>query len=182
MLSTSSGTEKEIMPPVTSGDIVLPGSAVHDVDGTMIEKGDRAPAPSAVEGVMTNYTGSILAGNSSPLLDFKKADYDKALVSGKPVLLYFYASWCPICKTETRDALYPAFNELTSDGVVGFRVNYKDGDTDSDETALARQFGVTYQHTKVILKNSEQVLKSGESWDKSRYLTEINKIVYATSY
>lgn len=123
-----------------------------------------------------SHTGKLLAGSASPLLDFNKADYDRALTSGKPILLYFYASWCPLCKTETANALYLAFNDLKDEKVIGFRVNYKDSDTDKDEGAIAKQFGVGYQHTKVILKNGKQVLKSPESWDKARYLKEIQEV------
>jgi thiol-disulfide isomerase/thioredoxin len=121
------------------------------------------------------YTGALLAGSAAPLLDFTKADYEHAKASDKLVMLYFYATWCPICTKETANALFPAFNELTDERVVGFRVNYNDSDTDADERALAREFGVGYQHTKVFLRNAERILKSPESWNKERYLSEIKK-------
>ncbi|MEK7531539.1 MAG: thioredoxin family protein [Patescibacteria group bacterium] len=124
----------------------------------------------------SKYFGEILAGKDSPLIDFNKKDYDQALLEGKPILLYFYASWCPICREETANALYPAFNALKEETVVGFRVNYKDSDTDKSEEMLAKQFGVAYQHTKVLLKNGKQVVKSPESWDKARYIKEINSL------
>jgi len=121
------------------------------------------------------YSGSVIAGNKSPLLDFNKSDYDTALKTDKLIVLYFYANWCPICKTEVSSSLYPAFNELTTDKVIGFRVNYNDNQTDNDEKNLAREFGVAYQHTKVFVKNGERILKSPESWNEERYLSEINK-------
>lgn len=122
-----------------------------------------------------NYSGTILAGKTSLLLNFNMGDYEKALKSNKTILLYFYANWCPICKEETSNALYPYFNELNNPQVIGFRVNYNDNETDNNEKSLAREFGVAYQHTKVILKNGQRVLKSPESWNKNKYLTEINK-------
>lgn len=123
------------------------------------------------------YQGSLLAGNTSPLLDFKKQDYDKALAANKIILLYFYANWCPVCRVEVPQALYPAFNELTESNIIGFRVNYNDDQTDADEKALAEQFDITYQHSKVILKNGKEVLKSLETWEKERYLEETNKVL-----
>jgi len=120
-----------------------------------------------------SYAGEVLAGSTTPLLDFVKSDYEKALASKEVVLLYFYADWCPICKAEIPH-LYGAFDDLNTDRLVGFQVNYKDDYTDNDEEDLARQFGVAYQHTKVFLKNGQRILKSPESWSKDRYLDEIN--------
>ncbi|MCR4330380.1 MAG: thioredoxin family protein, partial [Patescibacteria group bacterium] len=142
------------------------GEAMMEDDAAMMKKEDGA--------MMAKYTGTVLAGSSAPLLEFNKADYDAAIASDKLVVLYFYANWCPVCKEETKNSLYPAFNELTTDKVVGIRVNYKDSDTDKDEENLARQFGVPYQHTKVFVKNGKQILKSPDGWDKARYITEIN--------
>lgn len=146
----------------------------------------KAPSPSQTPSQVSikkeegkkveGYSGSILAGTSSPLLDFNKSDYDKALGSNKLIVLYFYANWCPICKEEVPH-LYEAFNELKSDQIIGFRVNYNDSDTDKDEVELARQFGVAYQHTKVFIRNRQQILKAPDTWDKSRYLSEIGKFV-----
>ena len=70
-----------------------------------------------------------------------------------------------------------AFNELSSDKVVGFLVNYNDDQTDDDERNLAREFGVAYQHTKVFLKDGQRILKSPESWNKDRYLNELNNVL-----
>ena len=47
--------------------------------------------------------------------------------------------------------------------------------TDADEIALARQFGVAYQHTKVFVRSGKKILKSPEGWDDKRYDIEINK-------
>lgn len=120
------------------------------------------------------YSGSVLAGKSSPYLEFQKADYEKALNSGKIVFLNFYANWCPICRAET-PAVYSAFGKLTTDNIVGFRVNFNDSDTDEDEKALAKEFGVTYQHTKVILKDGKQTLKVTEQWDQPQFEEELKK-------
>ncbi|MEK7194946.1 MAG: thioredoxin family protein [Patescibacteria group bacterium] len=153
-------------------------------EDAMMEK--ESPSPEAMteespvvmedkkeDAMMEKYAGTVLAGTSAQLLDFKKADYDAALKTDKLVVLYFYANWCPICKAEV-PLLEEAFNQLKTDKVIGFRVNYKDDQTDKDEEALAKQFGVPYQHTKVFVKNGERVLKSPEGWDTNRYLKEIN--------
>src|SRR3989338_10616786 len=133
-------------------------------DEAMMDKGET----------MMKYSGAMIAGKSAPLLDFTKADYDVAVKSDKLVVLYFYANWCPICKAEF-PVMQNAFNELSTDKVIGFRVNYNDNQTDNDEKSLAKQFGVAYQHTKVFVKNDQRILKSPEGWDDKRYDMEINK-------
>jgi len=133
-------------------------------EGTMMDEGET----------MMKYSGAVLAGTSAPLLDFTKADYDAALKTDKLVALYFYANWCPTCKAEF-PIMQEAFNELSTDKVIGFRVNYNDDQTDNDEKNLAKEFGVAYQHTKVFVKNGQRILKSPESWDDKRYDMEISK-------
>jgi thiol-disulfide isomerase/thioredoxin len=158
------------------GDAMMEEEAMmKDEESTMME-GD---AMMKEEGTMMvgeemSFSGTVLAGDSSPLLDFNRADYEKAIESDKLVVLYFYANWCPICRAEF-PRMQSAFDSLESKDVVGFRVNYNDSETDDFEKQLASQFGVAYQHTKVFLKNGERVLKSPESWNQSRYTTEINK-------
>ena len=142
-------------------------------EGTMMEDGGDVGTMSSA-GV--SYYGDVLAenGNGVFLLDFNQTDYENAIMNEKLVVLYFYANWCPICKAEF-PIMKKAFNELNTDKVIGFRVNYNDDETDNDEKNLAKQFGVAYQHTKVFVKNSQRILKSPEGWDKQRYDTEINK-------
>ena len=151
------------------------------IDNAMADKEDAMMEDGAVENEvvvgdsMMESKGNVLAGKKSPYIEFNQVDYQKALGEGKIILLYFYASWCPICKAEQQET-FAAFNELGNENVVGFRVNYRDSDTDADEEELAKQFGITYQHTKVILKDGNQVLKAPDSWDKQRYLNEIEKV------
>lgn len=117
----------------------------------------------------------VLAGSQARYLEFSKKDYENALNDNKKILLYFYANWCPLCKKEQKET-FAAFNELHDSDWIGFRVNYKDSDTDKDEEDLAREFGISYQHTKVLLKDGKAVLKAPDSWDKQRYLEEIAKV------
>lgn len=156
----------------TENDAMEKDGEVMEKEGdAMMEK--EGDAMMKEDGAMMEYSGEVIAGSKTPLLDFTKADYEVAVASGKLVVLYYYANWCPICKAETQNSLYPAFDELSNENVIGFRVNYKDTDTDADEEALAREHGIAYQHTKVFVKNGERILKSPEEWDKARYLSEI---------
>lgn len=110
------------------------------------------------------------------MAEFDQALYEAALKDKKIIVLYFYANWCPLCKAEV-PYFYESVAEFNNADIVGFRVNFNDNETDDDEKNLARKFGVAYQHTKVILKNGERVLKSPESWDEKRYDQEISKLL-----
>lgn len=156
--------------PVVKEDIMV------NSDDTMMKKEGGAVMKKEGEEMMGTYTGTVLAGTSALLLDFTKADYDAAVKSDKLVVLYFYANWCPICKAEF-PVMQKTFNELSTDKVIGFRVNYNDDQTDNDEKNLAKEFGVAYQHTKVFVKNGQRILKSPEGWDSTRYNIEINKAI-----
>ena len=118
------------------------------------------------------YSGKVLAGNSSPFLEFKKEDYEKALKSGKIIFLDFYANWCPICRAETPD-VHAGFDSLATDKIIGFRVNFNDSETDEDEKKLAKDFNVPYQHTKIILKEGLEILRSVDQWNKEKFLEEL---------
>jgi len=123
------------------------------------------------------YKGELLAGSleASPFLVFDEMDYLKAREAGKNIVLFFYASWCPLCKQEIANAVVPAFNELTRNDVVGFRVNYNDLSTNSAERDLAREFQIGYQHTKVLLDTTGTQVreKTQETWSREKYLSEI---------
>lgn len=136
------------------------------------EETKSSPPPQSVAG----YQGKVLAGSSSLFLEFNKTDYEKALSEEKIIFLDFYANWCPICRAEA-PAIHEGFEGLTTDKVIGFRINYNDSETDSNEKALAKQFNITYQHTKVILKMGKEVLKSLDSWNKETFSKEIEKVL-----
>lgn len=134
----------------------------------------KAPtAPQSIAQPSEN-SSKVLAGESAPFLEFNKADYEKALADNKIILLDFYANWCPICRGEA-PILIEGFNSLSSDKIIGFRVNFKDSDTDKDEEKLAKDFNIPYQHTKVILKNGKEILRSTDSWTKEIFDAEIAK-------
>lgn len=140
-------------------------------EGEVMYEGSTGDGPMSPAGI--TYYGEVLAQSPAGafLLDFNKSDYENAIMNEKLVVLYFYANWCPVCRAEF-PVMQEVFNEL-DESVVAFRVNYNDNQTDDYERGLARQYGVAYQHTKVFLKYGERVLKSPESWNKDRYLSEI---------
>lgn len=163
------------------GNTKMVEKTVSSLEGTETDMETDKKVTSTIEnnnGDMINgsYTGKVLAGVSSPYLEFNQKDYEKAQKSGKIIFLDFYANWCPICRAEAPD-LKAGFNSLKSDQVVGFRVNWQDDQTDDNEKKLSAQFKIPSQHTKIILKNAKEVLRSTESWDKDMFAQEINKVL-----
>ncbi|MBI4067759.1 thioredoxin family protein [Candidatus Gottesmanbacteria bacterium] len=136
-------------------------------------KKEREPSGTMMK---SSFAGKQLAGTSSPYIEFNKADYGKAKSEGKIIFLDFYANWCPICRVENPEFI-AGFNSLTTDKVVGFRVNYQDSDTDADEKALAKEMGITHQNTKLIFKDGKEVKRTLEEWDKETLTKELNAVV-----
>lgn len=97
----------------------------------------------------TGYSGKIIAGTTTKYIRFSQAHYDKALSEGKVIYFYFYANWCPICAKERPNVL-AAFNEMNYPNVVGFEVHFNDNEVTKDDENIARQFGISYQHTTII--------------------------------
>src|SRR3989344_9295382 len=124
--------------------------------GTESVSSAKAVVSDSVSG--QGFKGEVFAGSVSPYLAFIQEDYIKAKAEGKIILLNFYANWCPICR-EQRPEFLKAFNELSDSEIIGFQVNYKDSETDEFETALAREFGVTYQHTMIFLNKEGKEFK-----------------------
>ena len=108
---------------------------------------------------------------------FEKASYEKARASGKAIFLEFYASWCPTCAQQEPE-IETAFKELENENAIqGFRVNYNDNDTDEDEKQLAREFGIAYQHTHVLIDSKGNVVKKELNfWDKQKVLEELKAL------
>lgn len=91
----------------------------------------------------------------SRYVEYSKAALEKAATNRR--VLFFYASWCPTCKPA--DADLKTTNKIPNDVTV-IRVNYNDPDTDQEEKELAKEYGITYQHTFVQIDgNDKEIIK-----------------------
>lgn len=86
-------------------------------------------------------------------------------------LLFFYASWCPTCRPVDSDIKANAAS-IPSDLTI-FRVNYNDPDTDANEKELAKKYGITYQHTFVLIDTNGNELKK---WNGGNFEEILSKI------
>lgn len=90
---------------------------------TGIAVGDRAP-----NFTLTNFTGEQVS-----LADFR----------GRPVIVDFWAGWCPFCITEL-PALERAYQAGIRDGLVVIGVHRSEGEDQATGAAFARDRGVTF--------------------------------------
>lgn len=80
---------------------------------------------------------------------YTKAAYEKA--RGMQRVLFFHASWCPNCKAADADIM-KNIGQLPKNTVI-FKVDY------DQETALKKMYGITMQHTFVLVDDKGKALK-----------------------
>jgi len=113
------------------------------------------------------FTGKTLDG----------ADFDAASLAGKPVVLWFWAPWCPMCRAAGPDVAKTAEQHQGKVAVVGVAGLSDDagsmrdfvaGTKTGSMTHLAdgggrvwKRFGVTSQHTYVLIAADGAVTHKG---------------------
>lgn len=107
------------------------------------------PTSEITQPSQTSYKGQVIDGDVTKYIRFNWDDYQKTLSEGKVIYFYFYANWCPICREE-RPKILDAFSEMSYPDVIGFEVHFNDNEVTEDDKRIAREFGISYQHTTVI--------------------------------
>lgn len=90
---------------------------------------------------------------------FEKSEYEKAKVANRPILLFFYANWCPTCARQ-EPINVRTFDSLGNTNLIIFRVNYNDSETSSDEDNLAKELGIPYQHNFRLFDSNGKLVDS----------------------
>ena len=89
------------------------------------------------------------ASTDSPVRHVSEADFDSLLKDDKPVLVDFWATWCPPCR-----AIAPTLDSLAKDSVGTATIAKVDVDQNQ---ALAGKYGVRNIPTLIIFKNGKEV-------------------------
>ncbi len=114
LLSTACKSTEDVCPPAQSGT-----RETSEINNT------QAPTPDASINYAPDFTFMDKDGNAVKLSDFR----------GKPVVLNFWATWCPPCKQELPD--FDRAAETYKDDVVFLMVNLTDGQRDTVDIVKA---------------------------------------------
>ena len=86
-------------------------------------------------------------------LPYNKAAFDKAVAEGKPVIVDFFADWCPTCKAQ-KPHVQSLLGEAKMKDVTLFIADY------DKEKDLKKALRVTQQATFVVFKDGKEVGRS----------------------
>lgn len=102
----------------------------------------------------------------SPFIDYVDMDAVMMMAESKPTVLFFHASWCPSCKTASKN-FEKDVNQLE-------HINLILVDYDSSKE-LQRKYGVSYQHTFVQISPDGEALVKWNGGDTEELLNMIVK-------
>jgi len=121
----------------------LVSSGTDDTIDSRLGASDAADAPDFELPVLVRGRSGPLESRLAPALE------DGRLAStelrGTPVVLNFWASWCPPCRTEA-PVLERAWQRSRGRGTVFLGLNMQD--VTGDATAFVREFGITYPNVR----------------------------------
>jgi len=96
-------------------------------------------------------------------------DYSKEAFEAnadKKRVLFFHAPWCPTCRPANAEFLERA-SEIPDDVIV-FKTDY------DSQTELKAKYGITYQHTYVLVDNLGNEIKKWNGGAVDQLLIELN--------
>lgn len=90
-------------------------------------------------------------------------------VSGKPIIVDFWASWCGPCRmlAPVIDALSEEYEDKISVGKVNV----------DEQNALAAQFGIVSIPTVIIFKDGKEIKRLVGVHDADDYRDEIDRVI-----
>jgi thiol-disulfide isomerase/thioredoxin len=104
--------------------------------------------------ILSSLAAFLLAASAwAGELPYEKAAFDKALAEGRPVIVDFFADWCPTCKAQ-KPHVQSLLGEPKMKDVTLFVADY------DKEKDLKKALRVTQQSTFVVFKGGKEVARS----------------------
>jgi thioredoxin 1 len=163
-MSSTSATNDNTNANLAADDVMKGDKNVNDVVKDDITIQDKKINTSTEEGKTTENQAQGSSANPGEYTDYTSSAFQAA--SGKQRVLFFYAAWCPTCRPA--DANITANVDQLPDDVVVFRTNY---DT---EDALKAQYGITYQHTFVLVDENGNVIQKWNGGDIDKIIENVS--------
>lgn len=155
-------------PEVTTGATPTPSATTPDPSPLPQDGATRTPAPEP--------------GPVPEILDFRATTvegepFDARTLAGRPVLVWFWAPWCAVCRSQIDDVRAYAENQDlavvgigsldSSEAIAGFADDVPGVTHLSDEDgAVWKRFGITEQSSFVVLDaDGTEVIRTGYSDD-----------------
>ncbi|MCR4264293.1 MAG: hypothetical protein NUV98_06270 [Candidatus Roizmanbacteria bacterium] len=159
----------------------IPYVVSESVPETVSESTDSGQTDRAIGGMVdaahAGESGQIISGETTaPYRMFDSHRYEQALADEQVLVLYFCSAEDPICQVESPD-IAEGFDKLTVSNVVGFQIDYNQETMSEYEKNLVETFDIDTQHTKLVLVDGEEALRSSEAWTTPRFVEAIGKVV-----
>jgi len=134
-----------------AGDTMLAGEEM-DPENDLIG-GDAAPGEEEPEITDDESASDEAQKEMEPSTDAAYLDFETSVIgNGETSLLFFHAPWCPNCRQAEKDlvSIY-----LGKDATIStYKVDY------DSSTELKSRYGVTYQHTFVLIDGQGNAIKT----------------------
>jgi len=165
MNTTANKTDSAMMADETQADSDTIDAMAVDV---MVEpnKEDAMVADDAKTSEGTSDSmmeADVMMADAGVYTDYSEAAFEAA--SDKKRVLFFHATWCPDCKAANAEILKMA-DKIPSDVVI-FKTDY---DT---QKALKQKYGVTYQHTFVLVDAEGEAITKWNGGDFAMLLGKV---------
>ncbi|MCA9369257.1 thioredoxin family protein [Candidatus Woesebacteria bacterium] len=154
-LLQSSSSKSEIM----KDNGVVGSSVMEDTNDSMMND-------QGMDGMDTEESSmesDEMMAKSGRYVEYSDAEYQQA--EGRQRILFFHAKWCPTCKIANED-IEKNLSEVPADVVI-LKVDY---DT---ETELKEKYGITYQHTFVLVDDDGNQITKWNGGDLSTILEKV---------
>ncbi len=146
---------------VDTSNMVVLKSDEPIANGTNGEAAEKADSPSAMPD-STESVGTYLTYSPEVL-----AEARQSVSSGRKVVLFFHAPWCPYCQAADKDFTSKVGTDAFPKNVTLIKTDY------DSQTALKQKYGVTYQHTFVQVDTSGGLITKWISGDTALLSTNV---------